>query len=85
MKEVLVYWTKYCVLELENKKGKVVWKRGTITLQLSFFIWHLFHYLLFPDSSVMSFLFLLPKHFAEHMLHAYWQSWIIRHAQLLST
>lgn len=32
MKKELVYGTKHYVLELEKKKGKVEWKRGTILL-----------------------------------------------------
>lgn len=79
MKKQLVYGPKHYVLELEKKKRKSrVEKRNYfIRLQLVFFIWHLFHYLLFPDDSVMSSLFLLPKNFAEHVLHACWQSWTI--------
>lgn len=69
----------------EKRKSRVEKRNYFIRLQLAFFIWHLFHYLLFPDDSVMSSLFLLPKHFAEHVLHAYWQSWTIWHSQLLFT
>lgn len=69
----------------EKRKSRVEKRNYFIRLQLAFFIWHLFHYLLFPDDSVMSSLFLLPKHFTEHVLHAYWQSWTIWHSQLLFT
>lgn len=31
-KKELVYWTKHYVLELQVKKGKIGWKRGTVLL-----------------------------------------------------
>lgn len=58
----------------EKGKNRVEKRNCFIRLQLAFFIWHLFHYLLFPAYSVMSSLFLLPKHFTEHVLHVCWQS-----------
>lgn len=80
-----------CVLDkalcfrIRKEKRGVEKRNYFIRLQLTFFIWHLFHYLLFPDDNIMSSLFLLPKHFTEDELHACWQSWIIWHWQLLFT
>lgn len=65
-KRVVVLDKTLCIgIRKEKRKSRVEKRNCFIRLQLLFFIWHLFHYLLFPDDSIMSSLFLLPKCFTE--------------------
>lgn len=64
-KRVVLDKTLCIGIRKEKRKSRVEKRNCFIRLQLLFFIWHLFHYLLFPDDSIMSSLFLLPKCFTE--------------------